>query len=453
MLVNTFGKKISASLVVKNSEFYIEVAKFVQAYTVIISNPNDFLQEIGEPQINIDNDKLTWEMLSKIMQKCDFGFSQTPTNSDLLVYYNYALEMGSISKKVKRVATVDDIADAQKNYYNFVDDAKDRAENEYLKQHRISKIREKEVNAVKEKLIGFSFQKWIAFSFMIVAVVFFCLGVAGLFYSNALVEIIGSIIPVWEKQYIGSIILIVISVLMFYFCDKWHLRSKQEFLKLDHASQTIFARNDSNFVAEQVLKYKLDLLKKDLQIIQNELNDENKTFDVKSNIEKLIESNEYYKKYFKDFQNYYYSAEAKSQQNSIDNKEMLADNQQMETVAPEIIMEGQFDEEAYIEKFEKSKSKNEKKKDNKQKIDEKEEKSDVETEEKLEETDNIQKQQKDNLKNIENKSVEDLLEKEKKEEKKKETKQKIEESEKVEDYIDYIVALLELDDELAQRGK
>ena len=127
MLVNTFGKKISASLVVKNSEFYIEVAKFVQAYTVILNNPNDFLIEIGENSIDEKKDKITWDMLSRIMQKCDFGFSQIPTNSDLLVFYNYALEIGSISKKDKRVASVDDISDAQKIYYNFVDEAKEKA--------------------------------------------------------------------------------------------------------------------------------------------------------------------------------------------------------------------------------------------------------------------------------------------------------------------------------------
>ena len=114
MLVNTFGKKISASLIVKNSEFYIEVAKFVQAYIVILNNPNEFLTEIGEQQINKEKEKLSWESLSKIMQKCDFGFSSVPTNSDLLVFYNYAIEMGSISKKDKRIASIDDIADAQK---------------------------------------------------------------------------------------------------------------------------------------------------------------------------------------------------------------------------------------------------------------------------------------------------------------------------------------------------
>ena len=183
MLVNTFGKKITASLVVKDSEFYIEVAKFVQAYTMILHKPNEFLSEIGEKTI-ADNEKLSWVMLSKIMQNCDFGFNVIPTNDDLLVYFNYAVEMGSISKTHKRLASVDDIADAQKNYYNFVDEATDRAQAEFLKQRRITKLREKEVKAVDNKLALFSFQKWVAFSFMIVAVIFFCLGVAGIFFSK-----------------------------------------------------------------------------------------------------------------------------------------------------------------------------------------------------------------------------------------------------------------------------
>ena len=194
---------------------------------------------------------------------------------------------------------------------------------------------------------------------MIVTVIFFCLGVAGCFFSHPLVELIGSIIPIWNRQYIGSIILIIISILLFYVFDKWQIKSKQEFLKLDHASQTIFSRNNDNFVAEQVLKYKLDLLKKDLEIIQNELNDENKTFDVKNNIEKLIETNEYYKKYFKEFQSQGYSAESKIRQTfdgykSFESNQLL-NEEQFEVAPQQIILEGQFDETAYNEKFEKSK--------------------------------------------------------------------------------------------------
>ena len=356
MLVNTFGKKITASLVVKNSAFYIEVAKFVQAYSIILKNPNDFLKEIGEPEINEQNEKLSWENLSKIMQTCNFGFVETPTNSDLLVFYNYAIEIGSIAKHDKRVATVDDIADAQKNYYNFVDEAKDRAEAEFLKQHRISKLREKEVVAVHNQLHAYTVQKWTAFSLAIAAVILFCLGAFGLFFTNPLVELIGCLIPVWERRYIGSIILLIIAVIMFCYCDKWNRRSKQNYLKLEHASRTIFSRNNKNFVTEQILKYKLDTLKRDLQVIHNELNDESKTFDVKNNIEKLSESNEYYKKYLSNPS--VHSAESNAMQMRFGDERFDYNNEKINEEYQEIILEGQFDEQAYNEKFEQSKRNN-----------------------------------------------------------------------------------------------
>jgi len=433
MLVNTFGKKITASLVVKNSEFYIEVAKFVQAYTVILANPNEFLREIGGREMDVEKDKLSWTDLQNIMQKCDFGFAQVPTNSDLLVFYNYAIEMGSISKNDKRLATVDEIADAQKNYYNFVDEAKDRAEAEFLKQHRITKLREKEVSAINQKLSSFSLQKWIAFSLMIVAVIFFCLGVAGLVFNNPLVEQIGSLIPIWSKQYVGSIILIILSVLMFWLCDRWHLSSKQEYLKLDHASQLIFSNNDANFVAEQVLKYKLDALKRDLAVIQNEINDENKTYDVKANIEKLIETNSYYKKYTSG-KDVTYSAEAKVQQQmTIDDSSVFEISEQPEQ---EIILEGQFDEEAYLEKFEKSKKKP-KKLEKESEQEEKPQKTDVE------EIEFRQKQQED---------LERKLEETRQIEQQKQQENKKSELEQMEEYIDYLREFLG-DDESMQRGK
>ena len=356
MLVNAFGKKISASLMTKNSQFYIEVAKFVQAYSLVLSNPNVFLGEIGEPSIDENNDKLSWNVLSKILQTCDFGFAKKPSNSDLLVYYNYAIEMGSIEQENKKLATVDEIADAQKNYYNFVDEAKDKAEAEFLKQHRITKLRENEVNEIKSKLKSYTFQKWIAFSLTIVAVILFCVGAIGLFFNNFIVETIGSIFPVNQKQYLGSIILIVVAVAMFYFCEIWHQSSKQEFLKLDHASQTIFLRNNSNFIAEQILKNKLDALKRDLQIIQNEINDKNKTYDVKANIERLLESNAYYKKYYQDFMTAY-SAEAKMQHSGrqgAGSREVAIEEPVFEQIQEqEIMLEGRFDEQAYNEKFEK----------------------------------------------------------------------------------------------------
>ena len=137
MLVkNVNGEAVGASMV-KNSEFYIELAKFVQAYTVIIGNPNEFLVEVGEPTINDRKDRLSWAQLVKIMSRCDFGFAVIPTEIELKVFYNYALEMGSLDSVNKRVASVSEVAEAQKHYYNFVDKAKDKAEVEYQKQHKV----------------------------------------------------------------------------------------------------------------------------------------------------------------------------------------------------------------------------------------------------------------------------------------------------------------------------
>ena len=120
MLVeNVLGKR-KASTMLKSSEFYIEVAKFVQAYRTIVTNPNEFLTEIQAPTIDEKNQKLTWEQFVEIAQKCDLGFKAPPTREDLVAYYNYALEMGSINQNERKIATVDDVADAQKHYYNFI---------------------------------------------------------------------------------------------------------------------------------------------------------------------------------------------------------------------------------------------------------------------------------------------------------------------------------------------
>ncbi len=358
MLVNTFGKKISAALVVKNSQFYIEVAKFVQAYNLILSRPNDFLREIGESEINASVQKLSWKSLTTIMQKCDFGFAEVPAVSDLLVFYNYAIEMGSIDKNEKMFATVDDIADAQKNYYNFVDDATEKAKAEYLKNKRVFDLREKEAVEVDKKLSSLTTQKWMAIVLSIFAVAVFCVGVWGLVFGNFLVDAIGGLVPVWEKRYLGSAVVILLSVLMFYFCEKWQIKSMQEHKKLNHASQTIFSHSNSTFVAQSVAKRKFDVLKRDLDVIKQEINDENKTYDVKANIDRLLQTNEYYKKFVTSLAESL-SQESKSSQMSFGDDNLLAQDLTEER-EHEIIMEGQFDEQAYNEKFEKSTKKEKK---------------------------------------------------------------------------------------------
>lgn len=358
MLVNTFGKKVSASFVAKDSQFYIEVAKFVKAYAAILQNPNQFLKGIGESEIDEEKDKLSWKDLTNIMQSYDFGFDEKPSNDDLIVYFNYAIEMGSISKQNKSLASVEDIADAQKNYYNFIDDATTKADAEYQKQQRITKLREKEVNEIKKKLKSFQFQRWVAFSLSIVSVILFCLGITGFFLSYPLVEFIGMVLPFLEKQYVGSTILIIISILMFYFCERWQMKSKHEYQKINYSSRTIFSRNHNNFVAEQILRRKLESLKRDLEIIKSELNDENKTFDVKTVIEKLTETNEYYKKFSKAQE--LLAEEDKQKQMSIsDQFEMqdLSNSIEESENLQEISLEGRFDDEAYNEKFENSNKK------------------------------------------------------------------------------------------------
>ncbi len=343
MLVKTLGKKTTASSMAKGSQFYIDEAKFVQAYAVVLENPNEFLKEVGEPEL-VEKQTLSWRQLVLILQKCDFGFDRVVDESELLVMYNYAIEIGSISKKDKQIATVDDIADAQHNYYNFVDDATKKAEQEYDKQSKISHLRDKEVDEVNKKLTSFAVQRWVAFSVSIFAVILFCLGVAGFVFDNIFVETIGHLFPKGNSQIIGSTIFFVVSIIMFYFAERWQAKARLEYRKLNYASQEIFKRSDENYFAEQILKQKLEQLKTDLETIKKELGDPEKTFDVRANIEKLLNSNEYYKKFVKHFNE-------KTQNEQI----MMGEQGHMEeTQSQEIVLEGQFDEEAYKEKFEKS---------------------------------------------------------------------------------------------------
>ena len=152
MLVENVVGKRRASSMMKTSEFYIEVAKFVQAYRTIVTNPNEFLTEIHAPTIDEKHDKLTWAQFVEIVHKCDLGFKTVPTNEDLVVYYNYALEMGTINQNERTLATVDDVADAQKHYYNFIDEAKDKAEEAYLRQRRTAHMRQSEYDVVDKQL-------------------------------------------------------------------------------------------------------------------------------------------------------------------------------------------------------------------------------------------------------------------------------------------------------------
>ena len=202
MLINNVNGERRASSMLKNSEFYIEVAKFVQAYTTIVKNPNEFLREIKEQEIDESADKLSWSQFVSIVQKCELGFKKIPSSNDLLVYYNYAVEIGTINPQERRIATVDDVAEAQKHYYNFVDEAKDKAEEAYLRQKRITEMRESETANVDNQLSLIKAGNYSCFAVMMFAVLIGTIGVVSFFFNNAIAETIGSIIPVWERRYV-----------------------------------------------------------------------------------------------------------------------------------------------------------------------------------------------------------------------------------------------------------
>ncbi len=370
MLVTSVSGEPNLGGMAKDSSFYIEVAKFVQAYTTIVSNPNEFLAEIKEQSIDEKKDKINWEQFVKIMQTCDLGFKNLLTREELVVYYNYALQIGSINYNEKKLATVDEVADAQKQYYNFVDAATDRAETEYLRQKRITDMRNREIGIVDGKLSGLKVKNYLCLFMMMFAVVMFSYGVVSFFVSSGLVETIGSIIPVWEKRFIGGIILIILAIIIFAVFDKFYISTKSDFAKLKQASATIFDRVDENYLIEKDLKRKLTSLKKDLKVVKAEIADKHKRFDVKANIDRLLVSNKYYKKLCENEEEMSFSTATES---GNDEKSMIAEDfapvkltkeqeENLRTVNKEVIrLEGEFDVEAYNEKFENVKEKEEEK--------------------------------------------------------------------------------------------
>ncbi len=369
MLVSSISAHPNLGGIVKDSAFYIEVAKFVQAYTTIVSNPNEFLSEVKEPAIDEKNDKLSWEQFTKIMQTCDLGFKQVPTREQLVVYYNYALQIGSINLAEKRLATVDDVADAQKQYYNFIDEATDRAQTEYLRQKRMTDMRNQEIGIVDGKLSGLKIKNYISLFMMMLAVVMFCYGVVSFFVPSGLVSMIGSIIPIWEKHFIGGIILIILAIIIFAIFDKLYISSKSQYAKLKQASATIFERVDENYLVEKDLKRKLDNLKRDLKVVKSELADKHKKHDVKTNIDRLLISNKYYKKLCENEEEF---TQVVANETGNDEKIMQAEDfapvkltkeqeENLRTVNKEVIrLEGEFDVDAYNEKFETNKKEKEK---------------------------------------------------------------------------------------------
>ena len=370
MLVNKVnGEPVGASMV-RDSEFYIEIAKFVQAYSVIINNPNEFLAEVGESSIDEKKGRVSWAQLVKIMQKCDFGFLTVPTEVDLKVFYNYALEIGSLDSVNQKVATVSDVAEAQKHYYNFVDKAKDKAETEYLKQHKIYLNRENEMRNADNELSKLKAGSVFGFILMMLSVSVSVFGVISFFVSNAVANTIGKIIPIWKAQYIGAIIIILIGLLLFFLSDKLYERFKRKHFKLKNATETIFARGNESYATEIYLKRKLTTLTNQLKIVQSELNDKHKRFDVQENINRLKATNKYYQKFAEPEETYSAEANVRAADGEKsfrpeDFAPVVLTREQEENLRrvgkEAITLEGQYDLEAYKEKFEKSRTKEEEK--------------------------------------------------------------------------------------------
>lgn len=398
MLINNVSTERRASLIVKNSAFYIEIAKFVQAYTTIVKNPNEFLQEIGQPHIDKKTQHLNWEQLVEIMQKCDLGFTQIPSRTDLVVYYNYALEMGSVDSLDKKIATVGEVAEAQKHYYNFVDDAKDRAEEAYQKQRRVVESRQREMGYVDGQLAKIRARNWVCAIMMFIAIAIGMIGITGFFLDNVICSSVGKIIPVWNPNYVGGIIMIAVMIGLFVLFNNLFVRTKRDFTKLSQASATIFSRGEETYLKEQVLKRKLDALKKEFLTVQTELNDKNKKFDVKHNIDVLKTTNKYYQRLCEDEESLTVVAEQAATINNVA-KDMDDDfapikltkdqEENMRGTKKEAIMlEGQFDLEAFTEKFESKKDKKGKDKD-------KDKEETKETQEKNEQEEKAAKEQKE----------------------------------------------------------
>ncbi len=378
MLINNVNGTRCAGTIAKNSEFYIEIAKFVQAYTTIVSHPNEFLAEIKEPEIDEKNDKLTWVQFQKIMMSCDFGFKNSPSSDDLLVWFNYALQIGSIDANEKRIASVDEVADAQKHYYNFVDEAKDKAETEYLRQKRVTEMRNREVAEVDNKISAMKAGNYACFVMMMFFVAFACFGIVSFFAENAVANAIGSIIPISKKHYIGAVIITVISLILFAVFDKIYIKTKRNYKELSVASETLFARVDDTYIIEKRLKRKLDNLTKDLKTVQAELADKTKRWDVRANIDKLKTTNKYYQKFSEnemeiDGQKAFENEEknALSAEDFAPVKLTKEQEENLHSVSKEVIrLEGEFDVDAYNEKFENTKQEKQEEQEKQEKTEE-----------------------------------------------------------------------------------
>lgn len=373
MLFNNLTEERRASLIVKNSRFYIELAKFVQAYTTILKNPNEFLVLVGELEIDPKKQHLTWEQLVKIMQTCDLGFKKVPSRMDLIVYYNYALEMGSVKALEKKIASVDQVAEAQKHYYNFVDEEKTIAEEEYQKQKKIYDARQREMGYVDGKIAVSKAKNYLCVIAMFLSVIVGMVGIVGLLVDNVIVSTIGELIPFWKPQYIGGIILILVMFLFFTLFNRLYVKTRCEYVKLKHASFTIFAKSDELASKQIALKKKLDDANKEYRKVIKEINDKKQRFDVKHNIDVLKATNKFYQKLceVEELSEISEKAVAQSMGMAEDDfapiKLTKEQEENIRSVKKEVIgLSGQIDMDAYNERFEKSDKDNKKEEGDKQ---------------------------------------------------------------------------------------
>lgn len=407
MLFNNLTTERRASLLVKNSEFYIEIAKFVQAYTTIVKNPNEFLTEIGDAPIDTQKTQLNWEQLVKIMQSVDLGFKSTPTRMDLVVYYNYALEMGSVKALERKIASVDQVAEAQKHYYNFVDEEKTIAEEEYIKQKKIYDARKREMGYVDSQISLIKAKNVLCLIALFVSVAIGMLGIVSFFVDNVIASSIGKILPIWEVQYIGGIVLIILMFLLFWLFNHLYLKTKYEYVKLKHASLTIFAKEDELLLKQTILKKKLDEVTRDYEVIIREMNDKTKKFDVKHNIEALKATNKFYQKLcetqeLSDIAEKAITEAVRSEDDDFAPIKLTKEQEEnLRGIKKEVIgLQGQIDTEAYNEKFEKS---------NKEKDETKEEKEQEEKEETQAEKQELEQQVKEQKLEQERKGFQDSM--------------------------------------------
>lgn len=371
MLFNNLTEERRASLIVKNSRFYIELAKFVQAYTTIVKNPNEFLVEVGEIEIDTQKHHLSWDQLVKIMQTCDLGFKKVPSRMDLVVYYNYALEMGSVKALDKKIASVEQVAEAQKHYYNFVDEEKTIAEEEYIKQKKIYDARQREMGYVQGKISISKAKNYLCVFAMFISVVIGMIGIVGLMIDNVIVSTVGKILPIGKAQYVGAVILIGLMFLFFALFNRLYVKTRAEHVKLKYASITLFSKEDELASKQIMLKKKLDDVTKEYRKVIKEINDKKQRFDVKHNIDILKATNKFYKKLCEVEELSSISEKAVTESMAMADEDFAPikltkeQEENIRSIKKEVIgLSGQIDMEAYNEKFEKSDKENDKSKSN-----------------------------------------------------------------------------------------